>query len=179
MPSPERRRKTCLHFNGFTNFHRGRTGPDYSGSWCAHWGQRHAAHFQYTSDLPVAEAVSVIGNEPNPPNRPISVSSVRVTVTSSLSWMRPGGGPPDVGVKPGAVGKRRRPAGGLRANPAGDLRLAHQLHRIGVQLLLGDVDRQHTNHQRQHQHGAHHQNAYIDIAFAGAPFQYFFHGDLL
>ena len=30
--------------------------PDYSGSWCANWGQRHAAHFQYTSDLPVAEA---------------------------------------------------------------------------------------------------------------------------
>ena len=90
-----------------------------------------------------------------------------------------GGGPPDVGVKPGAVGKRRRPAGGLRANPAGDLRLAHQLHRIGVQLLFGNVDRKHANHQRQHQHGAHHQDAYIDIAFAGAPFQYFFHGDLL
>ena len=37
----------------------------------------------------VASAVSVIGNEPSPPKRPISVSSVRVTVTSSLSWMRP------------------------------------------------------------------------------------------
>ena len=44
-----------------------------------------SVHFQYTSDFPVASAVSVMGNEPSPPKRPISVSSVRVTVTSSLS----------------------------------------------------------------------------------------------
>src|SRR5699024_7472071 len=81
--------KDMLAFQWFHQLSSRAYGPDYSGSWCANWVQRHAAHFQYTSDLPVAEAVSVIGNEPNPPNRPISVSSVRVTVTSSLSWMRP------------------------------------------------------------------------------------------
>ena len=43
------------------------------------------AHFQYTSDFPVASDRSVMGNEPKPPNRPMSMSNVSVTVTSSLS----------------------------------------------------------------------------------------------
>ena len=43
------------------------------------------SHFQYTSDFPVASDRSVMGNEPKPPNRPISMSNVSVTVTSSLS----------------------------------------------------------------------------------------------
>ena len=42
-------------------------------------------HFQYTSDFPVASDRSVMGNEPKPPNRPMSMSNVSVTVTSSLS----------------------------------------------------------------------------------------------
>ena len=60
-------------------------GKDHGGALAGATAKDRFSHFQYTSDLPVAEAVSVIGNEPNPPNRPISVSSVRVTVTSSLS----------------------------------------------------------------------------------------------
>ena len=33
-----------------------------------------------------------------------------------------GGGPPDVRVKPGAVGKRRRTASGFRTDPAGNIK---------------------------------------------------------
>ena len=43
------------------------------------------SHFQYTSDFPVASDRSVMGNESKPPNRPMSMSKVSVTVTSSLS----------------------------------------------------------------------------------------------
>ena len=43
------------------------------------------SHFQYTSDFPVASDRSVMGNEPKPPNSPMSMSNVSVTVTSSLS----------------------------------------------------------------------------------------------
>ena len=58
-----------------------------------HWGalagvaakETVLAHFQYTSDFPVASDRSVMGNEPKPPNRPMSMSNVSVTVTSSLS----------------------------------------------------------------------------------------------
>ena len=59
-----------------------------------HWGmpslgvaakERVLSHFQYTSDFPVASDRSVMGNEPKPPNRPMSMSNVSVTVTSSLS----------------------------------------------------------------------------------------------
>ncbi|BAE86446.1 hypothetical protein DSY4657 [Desulfitobacterium hafniense Y51] len=46
-------------------------------------------HFQYTSLLPAACAFKVIGKLPKPPNRPMSVCKVTVTVNSSLSWSLP------------------------------------------------------------------------------------------
>ena len=46
-------------------------------------------YFQYTSDFPAASALKVTGKEPNPPNRPIFVSKVTVTVISSFNWILP------------------------------------------------------------------------------------------
>ena len=54
-------------------------------------------------------------------------------------------------------------------------RFPHQLHRIGVELLFGNIDRQDPHHQRQHQHGADYQYAYIDISLTGVPFSQFLH----
>src|SRR5699024_3114182 len=146
-------------------------GQDHGGALAGATAKNSLSHFQYTSDFPVASAVSVIGNEPSPPEEADIRFQRQGHSDLIVELDASGGGPPDVRVKPGAVGKRRRTASGFRTDPAGNFRLTHQLHGIGVQLLFGDIDRQHTDHQRQHQHGAYHQDANIDIAFAGAPFQ--------
>ena len=79
-------------------------------------------------------------------------------------------------VQAGLLPQGLFPAVSFRPDPAGDFRLTHQFSGKGIELLFGNKGWEDLHCQRDHQHGAEHQDAHIDVSLSASgsqnPFQH-------
>ena len=71
-------------------------------------------------------------------------------------------------VQAGLLPQGLFPAVSFRPDPAGDFRLTHQFSGKGIELLFGNKGWEDLHCQRDHQHGAEHQDAHIDVSLSAS-----------
>ena len=74
-------------------------------------------------------------------------------------------------VQAGLLPQGLFPAVSFRPDPAGDLHLTHQFSGKGIELLFGNKGWEDLHCQRDHQHGAEHQDAHIDVSLSASGYQ--------